>query len=599
MASSAVGKPASNGAEDGIDSAGEAIDDVAMSLQGIDLLLNNGFKQSQAIFEKYRDYSPLMSAGSSFVTFMNAMMTFEDEKLDGAVESLKETEKLCNLESGNIVKSFKSKVFRKDSKTGNTVLSTEERIQRQIILADCQLYMAMLVMIRQEVTGYIKGGLLIRKGYKMYEKVYKEIGKVYKIRGQELGDELPSSPTDDNSEASSEDGVANHLSDEKVISPGDYSDLSDADLARLRGGASFGYGLLQLIISMMPPNLLKVVNLFGFKGNRRFGLQCLHLASHSTDMKAPLAMLSLLWYHTVVRPFFGLDDKSTTSCVTEATAILEENEPKYPNSSLVMFYRGRVLKIQCKIEEALSVYNLALEAAADQREIQLICVYEIGWCNLMKFYWEDSMLAFARLKEESKWSQSYYAYLTGMCQGALGQVETAQEMFREVPQISKRKNEQLEKFLIRKSQKFKKKVPTKAQCALLAIEVLYLWRALPTCKEEHLTLMLSECEAEVEKSWKALRSLLKGAILRNLDSRDAAIQCFEDALAYSSAKDQEPHVGPYTCFELGSMLMEKPATASKGKSLVIRAKDHYKDYDFEQRLNVRIHALLSRNKDIQ
>ena len=51
---------------------------------------------------------------------------------------------------------------------------------------------------------------------------------------------------------------------------------------------------------------------------------------------------------------------------------------------------------QCKVEEALSVYNLALEAAADQREIQLICVYEIGWCNLMKFYWEESMLAFAR-----------------------------------------------------------------------------------------------------------------------------------------------------------------------------------------------------------
>ena len=49
-----------------------------------------------------------------------------------------------------------------------------------------------------------------------------------------------------------------------------------------------------------------------------------------------------------MRPFFGLDDRSTNSCVKEATAILEENEPKYPNSSLVMFYRGRVLKIQVK-----------------------------------------------------------------------------------------------------------------------------------------------------------------------------------------------------------------------------------------------------------
>ena len=72
--------------------------------------------------------------------------------------------------------------------------------------------------------------------------------------------------------------------------PNDYSDLSDADLARLHGGVCFGYGMLQLIISMMPPSLLKIVNLLGFKGNRKFGLTCLELASHSTDMKAPLAM---------------------------------------------------------------------------------------------------------------------------------------------------------------------------------------------------------------------------------------------------------------------------------------------------------------------
>ena len=218
------------------------------------------------------------------------MMTFEDEKLDGAVNFLKETEKLCNLESsGNIVKSFKSKVFRRDAAKSGT-LSTEERIQRQIITADCQLYMAMLVMIRQEVSGFIKGGLLIRKGYKMYEKIYKEIGKIYKMRGMELGEEPPPpAPSDDSSSESSttDEGVTNNHA---APSTSDYSDLTDADLARLRGGVSFGYGLLQLIISMMPPTMLKVVNLLGFKGNRRFGLQCLHLASHSTDMKAPLAM---------------------------------------------------------------------------------------------------------------------------------------------------------------------------------------------------------------------------------------------------------------------------------------------------------------------
>ena len=49
-----TGKPANNGAGDDTADAMEAIDDVALSLKGINLLLNNGFKESQAIFEKYR-----------------------------------------------------------------------------------------------------------------------------------------------------------------------------------------------------------------------------------------------------------------------------------------------------------------------------------------------------------------------------------------------------------------------------------------------------------------------------------------------------------------------------------------------------------------
>ena len=56
-----------------------------------------------------------------------------------------------------------------------------------------------------------------------------------------------------------------------------------------------------------------------------------------------------------MRPFFGLDDRNTEACVLEATAILEENEPKYPNSSLVMFYRGRVFKIQVSVMFMLGV----------------------------------------------------------------------------------------------------------------------------------------------------------------------------------------------------------------------------------------------------
>ena len=46
---------------------------------------------------------------------------------------------------------------------------------------------------------------------------------------------------------------------------------------------------MNIIMSLIPPKLMKLANLFGFHGDRRVGLQALEFASDSQDMKAPLA----------------------------------------------------------------------------------------------------------------------------------------------------------------------------------------------------------------------------------------------------------------------------------------------------------------------
>lgn len=55
------------------------------------------------------------------------------------------------------------------------------------------------------------------------------------------------------------------------------------------GAVSFGYGLFQLGISLLPPNLLKLSNFLGFGGNKQNGIECLMYARMGTDMRAPLA----------------------------------------------------------------------------------------------------------------------------------------------------------------------------------------------------------------------------------------------------------------------------------------------------------------------
>lgn len=53
--------------------------------------------------------------------------------------------------------------------------------------------------------------------------------------------------------------------------------------------ASFGYGIYQLCVSLLPPSMLKVVQVLGFEGDRQVGLAALMYARLSEDMHAPLA----------------------------------------------------------------------------------------------------------------------------------------------------------------------------------------------------------------------------------------------------------------------------------------------------------------------
>ncbi|KAK3583206.1 hypothetical protein CHS0354_025726 [Potamilus streckersoni] len=369
-------------------------DDRELPLKGMHMLLNNGFDEAFELFKKYKEESPLMLAGYSFVFFMQALMSFEEEKLEEALKMLQETEKKCEVGDG-FVKSIKKKLSKKKKRTEQQI-SVEDKIQRQVITADSLLYQAILVFTNQDIPSYVKGGWLLRKAYKIYEKLYKEMTGLRERQGK-----LKESSSYSSLNASSDGPI-----------DGNDNEIPSEVLDMLQGAVNFGYGTFQLCISLVPPKILKIIEFLGFEGDREVGLKALLYTSHSKDMKAPLAVLGLLWYHTVLRPFFALDgaNEYDGGCV-EAEAIIAENTEIFPNSPLFLFFKGRIHRLRKQVDSSLTCYNQALDAAAGQREVELMCLYEIGWCNLMKLKWRESLTCFTRLKEETKWSKCYYTYL--------------------------------------------------------------------------------------------------------------------------------------------------------------------------------------------
>lgn len=92
---------------------------------------------------------------------------------------------------------------------------------------------------------------------------------------------------------------------------------------------------------------------------------------------------------------------------------------------------------------------------------------------MIELNYSEAFKAFERLKNESRWSQCYYAYLTAgtnpacfphcmnrlrviyffffpVCQGAMGDLQGASGVFNDVQKQFKRKNNQIELFSMKK-----------------------------------------------------------------------------------------------------------------------------------------------------
>ncbi|XP_029179830.2 tetratricopeptide repeat protein 39C-like [Acropora millepora] len=570
-----------------------------LARDGINLLLNNGFEESQKLFRSHSDESPLMSAGSGMVQFVQAILTFEDDQLDRALESLKKAQKVCYVEN--------------TAKKGLTQMGRDEQLMRQILYADCELYMALLTFLKQGITDYIKGGYLMRRAWKLYDKCYYEISAVGgpflmwapELRGSGNGVDLPSD-LDDVEEAHDESvgvGVVSPLNpndatsytlDKLSLNEECGEGISPEALKHLQAAVSCGYGLFHLAISLVPPKLLKFCHLLGFSGNRDVGIQALNLASQSEDMKAPVARLTLLWYHAVIRPFVALDEGNNEEGLTNATAILEESYQEYPSSAVFLFFKGLVSRLKGNIGQALDEFHQAMRFAAEQKEIALICQYEVGWCHMLRLEWEYALPAFLRLREESKWSQSYYAYLCGVTIGILGSTTETFAQFKLVPKFVKKKTP-LELFLVRKISFYKKFPPSEDDCLLLALEILYVWRAFNTCSSAVLNNILSALEdCKVSSHLAPLKSLVQGAACKAIKKTDLAVKFFQDAIVKSGRSPPDPHVTPFAYYELGVLYAQDDETSAEGEELLKKVKDNFSGYDFENRLSFRVHAALAR-----
>lgn len=72
--------------------------------------------------------------------------------------------------------------------------------------------------------------------------------------------------------------------------------------------------------------------------------------SCSVTLRLSFVRLALLWYHTIVRPFYALDGRNVQAGVETSKQLIDESKTTYHDSALFLFFSGRIhrLSVNCK-----------------------------------------------------------------------------------------------------------------------------------------------------------------------------------------------------------------------------------------------------------
>lgn len=148
---------------------------------------------------------------------------------------------------------------------------------------------------------------------------------------------------------------------------------------------------------------------------------------------------------------------------------------------------------QSDISQALIAFEASVNNSK-QREIQILSMHEIGWCHLIQLNFKLAENTFFIMKTNSRWSRSFYAYMSTVCAGALGEDITTQinELKKLMTQIPK--GTQLDAFLVRRYDICIRNAADSKKTffwKMLVYEMLYLWNTMPSCSSESITVILN------------------------------------------------------------------------------------------------------------
>ncbi|KAG0560035.1 hypothetical protein KC19_10G149300, partial [Ceratodon purpureus] len=209
----------------------------------------------------------------------------------------------------------------------------------------------------------------------------------------------------------------------------------DQELASLRIGIEFGMGAFNLIVSLIPGQYHKTLELLGMPGDRARAIILLHRVSTTHHARAPLAALLLLHYHTVIMALLP----PTKNHMESAASLLDNMEPIWKGGCIIRIMESRLARYEGNLQmssDFLSNHPLDMNLRGFNLRLRNLMLEEMGWCLMLQGHYEKAAMCFDSLFKETVWFKPFYCCLRSACLWESSDPGSRQEGARMLEDIS-------------------------------------------------------------------------------------------------------------------------------------------------------------------
>ena len=215
----------------------------------------------------------------------------------------------------------------------------------------------------------------------------------------------------------------------------------------IHSGVQLCFGILQVVLSLIPPTIGKVLSIVGFKGERDVGLKLLwRNAITCRNIHGDLALLCLLVFYDGPVQFvdsgFHLPENSNSNVesildISSRTVISDAELDKlllnpdfytpqllhkvrhiFPHNALWVLQEGRILASQGQLEKAIDIMQAFTDDPNNKIQMQqaeALLVFDRGMLYAFNHQFDEAARDFIKLVDLSSWCRSVYLFMAGSC----------------------------------------------------------------------------------------------------------------------------------------------------------------------------------------